>query len=633
MFGLSFLYPAFLIGVASIAIPVVLHLLTQQAAPRVPFSAVRFLKRVPIEDSRRRLRELLLLALRVAALLLLAFAFARPFTLTAASSESDRITVVAVDTSFSMAAPGQFERAQALARDAVNAARADDRVGVVAFSDAADVIARPTDRGEALAAIDRLRPAFGATRYAPALTASAELVGGRSGRIVLVTDLQKSGWDIAPDATIPSRLTVEIADVGAPDGNLGVTDIRPAPDGLLALVRNAGSHAVNGRVHLTVDGRPAGESTLTADAGALSEVHFSTVLPREGVVAVTVDDARGYPADNRRYLVLDPPAAAPILAVTTLGNVSSEAFYLQRALMVNEQAFQFTAIGIAGLMQMSPERLTDHAAILLLGSRGIDRRGRDTLQGYVQRGGALLLVAGPDMDPDAPARIFPDIELRARMRETASVVSFAPADARHPIFRPFGPLAGNLGRVRFERAVQIDDAPGAKILARFSDGTPALLEYQRGTGRLLYFTSDLNRQWNDFPLHPTFVLFVQGVMRYLAAWREAPREYLVADAPVGLPREPGVVSVPSSGRAGGDAPASTATRTRRVAINVDTRESDPTRIGTDALLASIGRLGNGSVVDAGDQRQGQEDKQRLWRYGLALMLVSLVLESALGRRM
>lgn len=633
MFGLSFLYPAFLIGVASIAIPVVLHLLTQQAAPRVPFSAVRFLKRVPIEDSRRRLRELLLLALRVAALSLLAFAFARPFNTDAASLEPSRITIVAVDTSFSMAAPGQFERARAAAREAVNSARGTDRVGVVAFSDNAEVIARPTDRGEALAAIDRLRSGFGATRYAAALTLSAELVGGGSGRLVLVTDLQKSGWEITPDATIPSRLAVEIADVGAPDGNLAVTDVRPAPDGLLALIRNAGSRAANGRVHLTIDGKPAGESTLTADAGALAEVHFATVLPHAGVASVTVDDERGYPADNSRHLVLDPPEAASILAVTTLGNVSSEAFYLQRALMVNERAFMFTAIGVADLMQMSPERLTDHAAILLLGSRGIDRRGRDTLQGYVQRGGALFLVAGPDSDPDAPSRIFPDITLRARMRETMSVVSFAPSDARHPIFRPFGPLAGNLGRVRFDRSVQIDDAPGAKVLARFSDGTPALLEYQPGSGRVLYFTSDLNRQWNDFPLHPTFVPFVQAVMRHLAAWREAPGEYLVADAPAGVRREPGVVSVPASRVAGGAVASANMPRTRRVAINVDTRESDLTRIGAEALIASIGRLDNDSVADAGDQQQGQEDRQRLWRYGLALMLVSLVLESALGRRM
>jgi len=162
----SFLFPAFLAGAVAAAIPIILHLLTREAAPRLPFSAVQFLKRVPVADSRRRLRELLLLALRVTALVLLALAFARPFLATATSLAADRVTIVAVDTSFSMGAPGQFARAQALVRDAVGRIGSSDRIGVVSFSDTADVAAPPADRGQALAAIDRLQPGFGATRYA-----------------------------------------------------------------------------------------------------------------------------------------------------------------------------------------------------------------------------------------------------------------------------------------------------------------------------------------------------------------------------------------------------------------------------------------------------------------------------------
>ena len=77
---MSFLYPAFLLGALAIAIPIVLHLLRRDVAPEVPFTAVRLLHRAPVERAdRRRLRDLLLLAARVAALLLLAAAFARPY--------------------------------------------------------------------------------------------------------------------------------------------------------------------------------------------------------------------------------------------------------------------------------------------------------------------------------------------------------------------------------------------------------------------------------------------------------------------------------------------------------------------------------------------------------------------------
>src|SRR5688572_22196092 len=123
---MSFLYPAFLIGALAIAIPIVLHLLRRDIAPEVPFTAVRLLRRAPIERSqRRRLREILLLTARVAALLLLAMAFARPF---AASSATGALRIVAVDRSFSMGGSGRFERALTQARTAIDAAAVGEQV-------------------------------------------------------------------------------------------------------------------------------------------------------------------------------------------------------------------------------------------------------------------------------------------------------------------------------------------------------------------------------------------------------------------------------------------------------------------------------------------------------------------------
>ncbi len=75
-----FLSPLFLFGLLAAALPIILHFTLRGRAPRLPFSHVRFLQRAFVHrDRRRRLRELILLALRVAAIVLLALAFARPF--------------------------------------------------------------------------------------------------------------------------------------------------------------------------------------------------------------------------------------------------------------------------------------------------------------------------------------------------------------------------------------------------------------------------------------------------------------------------------------------------------------------------------------------------------------------------
>src|SRR5258708_13654666 len=96
---LSFLSPLFLAGAAAAAVPIVLHLLKREPEARVKFAAVKLLKKAPVEHTqKRRLRELMLLALRIATLVLLALAFARPFFATGAALGSAARTHLARST-------------------------------------------------------------------------------------------------------------------------------------------------------------------------------------------------------------------------------------------------------------------------------------------------------------------------------------------------------------------------------------------------------------------------------------------------------------------------------------------------------------------------------------------------------
>ena len=181
-----------------------------------------------------------MLALRVAALLLLAVAFARPFFDTTGLLDRP-MTVVALDRSYSMSGPGVFARARRTARDLIADAPAGHLVGVVAFDDAADVVfdASP-DRGAAAAAVELVRPGAGATRYRVAVDAVVELVGSRDGRVVIITDLQRSGWDLGGEGIVPANVTIEVSDVGAMDHNLAVRAVQPTPTRVFGVVFNAG---------------------------------------------------------------------------------------------------------------------------------------------------------------------------------------------------------------------------------------------------------------------------------------------------------------------------------------------------------------------------------------------------------
>ena len=625
---LSFLSPLFLAGAALAAVPIVLHLLKREPEARVKFAAVRLLKQAPVEHTEKRhLRELLLLALRITALLLLALAFARPFFATGAALGSSGLTIVALDRSYSVSAPGRFERAKQLAKDAIAGAPAGDLVGVVTFADEAEIAAKPSaDRVLAAAAIDQAAPGFGATRYRAALSAAAQNLNGRKGTIVVVTDLQENGWDAGDRASVPEGTTIAVADVGAMPPNLAVTAVRPLADRLVATVHNGGARARDARVHLRIDNRPAVDATVPLGPNQSAEATFAGA-PRGAAATVTVDDVDGIQADNVRYAVLGGTSKPSVLVVSGSGDLGRDAFYVQHALAAGTPAaaaFQVTGVGGAQLSAWSEDRLASHAAVVLLSTRGLERRGRELLGAYTRNGGGMLVAAGADVDGSIIADVLgAGSTLRVVTTGTRPEPrALAPTDVRHPVFQPFAGNAATLGLVTFQNASRIGGT-GCQTLARFTTGDEALVECPSGDGRTLVLASDLDNRWNDFPLHATFVPFLHEVVRYLASARAHASEYFVGDAPAGVQRAPGIVTVGDPAVAAG---------TRRIAVNVDPREADPARITIEDFQSAVTRLKAAGGVEARVEARQQEDRQHLWQYALALMVLLLAGEGLLAAR-
>ncbi len=621
MFGLSFLSPLFLAGLAAAAIPIAIHLFHRRVEPVVDFAAMRYLRRAPVEHSRRRrLREMLLLALRVAALCLLAFAFARPYLAQSAAALSAPVTMVLVDASVSMTGPGQFDRAKDAAAGAIRETPPTHAVGVMTFANAADVVAPPSqDRAGALAAVGKLQPGAGATQYRSALARAAELIGDRAGRFVVVTDLQQSAWDAADEGAVPDRVAVEVVDVPGPETNVAVAALRVEGAEAAAVVRNYAGSPRAVQVGFAVDGRRFTAVPVTVPAGGSIEARASIQGRSRGVLDASVNDAEGFAGDNSRYLVLDAVQPPGVLAITAAGQ-PADVFYLERAIEVADEAAGFRFLTVSGptFSSMEAAALADVGAVLVLATRGLDARGRELLAGYVKAGGGLLVAAGPDVEPTVLREALDGVvPTRLAARPSRDTLRFAPADSRHPVFRLFGG-AGTLANVSFERTAAVEASDSAEVIARYTDGTPALVEDRATGGRVLVFASDLNNRWNDFPVQPAFVPFVHEMLRYLAATRSPRAEYLVGELPGAQGAAPGGVQL---------------TPERRVAVNVDPRESDPARITGDAFRAGITRLNVAAAQQARAQAREREENQRLWQYGLLLMIVALAAEGMLGRRL
>ena len=626
MGGLSFLSPLYLLGALAVAVPIILHLFRRRTETVVDFPAVRLLAASPIEQQRRRrLRELILLALRVTALLLLAGAFARPYLASSTLAADAAVTVVAVDTSFSLSSAAAFERAKALAIEAVKDAPASQAVALMAFGDAATTVSTPTtDRGAVVSAIGSLTPGASGTRYGAAIARAAELLGGRHGRVVIVTDLQQAGWEGSPRAGLPEDVDVTVRIVESPLQNVAVTSAERRGNRVDASIHNFGFEPKSVPATLTVDGQVVASATINAPAQSAAHVEFDREVPARGAATVTVEDPGGFAADDRRHLILDPASSARLTVIVADPTALRGGLYVERALEAASGGRAFTATVVDGraLSGWTADQLEREHALVILGTRTMERTGRDLVSRYLARGGSVLLSLGPEVDPGTLSGVINNLSGIAPDPQAFgnSGATLVLGDTRHPIFRLFAEPAAALGDVSFQRYRPVDET-GKSVLARFSGGAAALLEVPRERGRLLLFTSDLDNQWNRFPLSPAFVPFMIESARYLTEGRRETQSWVLPATPPGLGPVPGIFSVPDA--SGAD---------RRVAVNVDTRESNPAPISTDEFLAAVPRITRTTTADPIADARKAEDEQRLWQLGLLVMFIALAGEGLVGRR-
>ena len=621
---MQFLAPIFLAGLAAIAIPIVLHMVRQHQAPVVPFTSVDMIRAAPVEQrSMRRIRDLLLLALRAAAVALLAFAFARPFFAEAASPAP--VTMIAVDISASMSGDQRFAAARALAHQTVDAAPDGHRVGIAAFDHGGRTVLLPqSDRGAAHAAIDRLQPGFGATRYAAAIATAADAFGLAPGRIVVITDRQRAGWAGESVARVPEQVEVVWAPIDPPARNLAVTALAIRAERARATVVNSGRERAAASVVLKARAADGGAEAqldrrdISVAPGESQIIEFAPALPTSGDVIAEVSDPGGVPADDARYLVMDPEPTRRVLIVTSGLDEDREAYYLRHAL-AGAPGAQKIEVSIAGgttLRDRLAESLKDVDVVMVLSTRGIERSGPPAIRAFRDAGGGVVLVAGPTAEPAVLTEMLQARETRA-VPGAAGSEALALSDARHPVFASLGPLAGSLGSVRVTRAMFLE-SPQLAVLARYTSGSPALAERRRDAaeGRTLVLTTDLSNSWNDLALHPAFVPLVHEMTAHVDGRPRRAREYVIGspDAPAD---RPGI--------------AATAGRNAwRSAVNVDAGESDAAAF-LDAEARSRIAVDDRAEQKAAAALRERESEHPLWRYAIAAMLAMLLAEGLVAR--
>ena len=181
---MSFEAPVLLLSLLVVPLAAVGYWLLQRRPPRFAVRYTNLEVLAGVASRRRAWRRHIPAALVLASLAALCVAFARPTVTVKAPNERASVVLV-VDTSGSMRAtdvkPTRLAAAKRAMRSFLERAPASLRVGVVSFSDEAQVVVSPTvDRAQLTQGIDVLGPGFG-TAIGDGLARAVELARTATG--------------------------------------------------------------------------------------------------------------------------------------------------------------------------------------------------------------------------------------------------------------------------------------------------------------------------------------------------------------------------------------------------------------------------------------------------------------------
>lgn len=560
--ALTFFQPAFLIGAAAAAVPVIIHLIHRRRALLHRFPAVRFLLLADKRTARKfRLHQWLLLALRMLILLLLALTLARPYltgaNAQAAAARPPQATVILLDNSLSMQyRDGQetrLQRAKILASRLLQNLAAQDSALVLPVllpetaSSSPLFLSRTSDTWqEQLAAI---QPSHAAMDLPGALQRALQVLQDSpvtQRRVVLLSDLTIHGWEDFSASrlpVVPEGVVFHCIRLGKPqrDSNALVVSVQVAEKPFIentslevtTVVRNRSTTPLrNLRVDLWLGANTVGQQLIDLGPDEQVTVPFRMMAPAAGLHWGEVRlEGDNFSEDDRFYYAIRTVAPVHVLVVdgdpgTAL--VESEIFYLMNALQprgtLGRPLFYPKPIPWEGIAQ---ERLSDYQIIVLCNVEALDTQVRQRLYQFVVEGGGLLFFAGNRVDATryntafyrSDTQLLPLALGQPIQHKPEQPMTLQPMTTLPEALSAFAGAEAMLQRSHFYRYMTLDppDAtPGVHVLLSFQDSRPLLVEKGLGRGRVLFFAATADRDWTDLPTRPTYLPLIHALVGYAA---------------------------------------------------------------------------------------------------------------------
>lgn len=513
---MHFLYPGFLFALATLAVPVIIHLFNFRRYKKVFFSNTRFLTDVQQEHkSRNRVRHLLLLILRLLALACLVIAFAHPFIPQkgAAFNPGKKYVSIYLDNSFSMSNVGAdgelLQTGKKRAAEIVSAYQEGDGFQLVT-NDFELKHQRWVNKSEFLRFVQEVQPG-------PAFRTLPDVFDRMKENFRKAETLNKEAYFLSDFQLNMAKLEAVKNDSGikvsfiplaaARQNNLYIDSAWfEAPlwqigqkNTLKVRIVNTGDDEVKDRtLSLTINGKPRSLATYSVPALGSAVVPIVYTISDEGINqgALSIDD---YPItfDNTLYFSYPVTRTIPVLCINGAGPNK----YISQAFAA-ERSFALTNADDGALDYSSFAR---YDFIILNELKSISTGLAAQLQEFAAKKGNILVIPPvADMDNSAYNSFLQALMSNSYGAAVNGPASVAPIDMHNPFFANiFDEISSNTSMPLATRYYQVSKLSSSRenALLRFTNGDIFLSEVPVGRGYLFLSAVPYNESWSNFPVH------------------------------------------------------------------------------------------------------------------------------------
>lgn len=660
---MSVLAPWFLLGGLAIGLPIFLHLLKRENPVRLPFSSLMFFERHKVTTlKQRRLRYRLLFAARLALYALIALAFSKPVwerSLDASLEDIPKIHVLAMDASLSMNYAGRWDAAVAAASGVIDAMDPKDRARLIQLGPGASVVTQALPDGEQLRqGLAALAPGAASNDFGDLVEIVRTIMpeDGAPVDVHVFSDFQAAALPGRfSDLQLPSAAKLVIHNVAEDEAQnwaiesvKGTTKLFEGQQARLeAVIAAFGASDSSRSVSLYLDGQLVDTQSVTIPEFGRATATFQGFDAPAGFsraeLRLSPDDE--LPEDNVRRVAIDNSDAEPILFVSGANRRRDQTYYSAALTAGSEGTFRVVGASAADVQRQPLEQF---ALVIVSDVPDLPTQFAISLREYVESGGAALIALGQKSVATGQMPLSDRSIGRAPARQ--GYLAAGKLDEAHPALRGVERFQG----VQFYQRARLATGQEDQILARLADGSPLLVEFALGEGKVLVFASAFDNTWNDFPLHPVFVPFAVESARYLSGLEEGLQQELVhavldvgsrggSTGPVQVfdPQGERALSLAASAR--GESVELTsvgfyelrrAGETELIAVNADPSESNLRPMDADslALWEATGR-GSSRPAETAPGVPAEPVKPppiALWRFVLFLLALVALAESVIA---